>query len=80
VDRRLRRGLAADQERFGVTLFGGDTSRASGGTVVSIAAVGRIPTGRIVRRNGSAPATRCSSLGTIGDAALGLRIRPRHAR
>jgi hypothetical protein len=26
-------GLAADQARYGVTLFGGDTSRAAGGTV-----------------------------------------------
>jgi len=68
-------GLAADQERFGVTLFGGDTSRASGGTVVSIAAVGRIPTGRIVRRNGARAGDAVFVSGTIGDAALGLRIR-----
>ena len=28
-------GLAADQERYGVSLFGGDTNRAAGGTTVS---------------------------------------------
>jgi thiamine-monophosphate kinase len=68
-------GLALDQERFDVTLFGGDTSRASGGTVVSIAAIGRIPVGRIVRRNGARPGDAVFVSGTIGDAALGLRIR-----
>jgi thiamine-monophosphate kinase len=68
-------GLAADQERFGVTLFGGDTSRAAGGTVVSIAVVGRIPNGAIVRRAGARPGDIVFVSGTIGDAALGLRIR-----
>lgn len=68
-------GLAADQERYGVTLFGGDTSRAAGGTVVSVAAFGRAPVGTIVRRAGASPGDAVFVSGTIGDAALGLRIR-----
>jgi len=68
-------GLAVDQVTYGVTLFGGDTSRASGGTVVSVAAIGRAPVGRIVRRNGARPGDAIFVSGTIGDAALGLRIR-----
>lgn len=68
-------GLAADQERYGVTLFGGDTSRAAGGTVVSVAAFGRAPVGTIVRRAGARPGDAVFVSGTIGDAALGLRIR-----
>jgi len=68
-------GLAADQERFGLTLFGGDTSRASGGTVVSIAALGRIPNGTMVRRNGARAGDAVFVSGTLGDAALGLRVR-----
>ena len=68
-------GLAADQEQFGVTLFGGDTSRASGGTVVSIAALGRAPVGALVRRKGARDGDAVFVSGTIGDAALGLRIR-----
>lgn len=68
-------GLAADQDRYGVTLFGGDTSRAAGGTVVSVVAFGRTPSGRIVRRAGAKPGDAVFVSGTIGDAALGLRIR-----
>lgn len=68
-------GLAADQERYGITLFGGDTSRAAGGTVVSVAAFGRAPVGAIVRRAGAKPGDVVFVSGTIGDAALGLRVR-----
>ncbi|HET7718013.1 MAG TPA: thiamine-phosphate kinase [Bauldia sp.] len=68
-------GLAADQVRYGVTLFGGDTSRAAGGTVVSVAAFGAAPRGTIVRRAGAKPGDAIFVSGTIGDAALGLRIR-----
>ena len=42
------RGLKADQERYGITLIGGDTIRASGGVTVSVTALGRIPEGRMV--------------------------------
>ena len=68
-------GLAADQAAYGVTLFGGDTSRASGGTVVSVAAIGRAPVGTIVRRKGAKPGDAVFVSGTIGDAGLGLRVR-----
>lgn len=68
-------GLAADQQRFGVSLFGGDTSRAAGGLTVSIAAFGRVPAGAMVRRSGAAPGDQVFVSGTLGDAALGLRIR-----
>ena len=68
-------GLAADQARYGVSLFGGDTSRAAGGTVVSVAAFGEAPKGSIVRRAGAKPGDIVFVSGTIGDAALGLRIR-----
>ncbi len=68
-------GLEADQKRFGVSLFGGDTNRSAGGLTVSVAAFGRIPAGSIVRRSGAAPGDIVFVSGTIGDAALGLRIR-----
>jgi thiamine-monophosphate kinase len=68
-------GLEADQKRYGVSLFGGDTNRAAGGLTVSIAAFGRVPAGSIIRRSGAAPGDLVYVSGTIGDSALGLRIR-----
>lgn len=68
-------GLEADQKRFGVSLFGGDTNRSKAGLTVSVAAFGRAPAASIVRRSGAAPGDLVFVSGTIGDAALGLRIR-----
>lgn len=68
-------GLAADQARYGVTLLGGDTLKASGGLTVSITALGRLPEGAIVRRSGARLGDRILVTGTIGDAALGLALR-----
>ena len=68
-------GLAADQKRYGVTLIGGDTTRAAGGLTISITAIGRVPKGRMVLRSGAREGDIVYVSGTIGDAALGLRIR-----
>jgi thiamine-monophosphate kinase len=73
--KRFSAGLLADQKRYGVTLLGGDTIRASGGVTISITALGRIPKGEMVRRSGAKPGDAIFVSGTIGDAALGLRIR-----
>jgi thiamine-monophosphate kinase len=69
------KGLAADQKEYGVTLLGGDTSLASGGVTVAVTAVGRIPRGEMVLRSGAKPGDAIFVSGTIGDAALGLRVR-----
>ncbi len=69
------KGLKADQERYGITLIGGDTIRASGGLTVSVTALGRIPKGRMVTRAGARPGDHIYVSGTIGDAALGLALR-----
>lgn len=71
------KGLKGDQERYGVTLIGGDTIRASGGTTISVTAIGRIPKGRMVTRGGARAGDEVFVSGTIGDAALGLAIRLR---
>lgn len=69
------RGLAEDQARYGVTLLGGDTSRASGALTIAITAIGRVPKGEIVRRAGARAGDVIFVSGTIGDGALGLGIR-----
>jgi thiamine-monophosphate kinase len=76
------RGLAADAKRYGCPLMGGDTDRTFGPVTVSVAAFGLLPAGRMVRRRGARPGDRIVVSGTIGDAALGLRLRqaPQQAR
>ena len=69
------KGLAADQKRFAVSLLGGDTTQASGGVTVAITALGRVPKGEMVLRSGARPGDGVFVSGTIGDGALGLRIR-----
>lgn len=75
--RAFAAGLAADQARYGVQLLGGDTVRASpgGGTQVTVTALGRVPSGRVVRRRTARPGDVLTVTGTVGDAALGLACR-----
>jgi len=65
-------GLAEDQERYGITLLGGDTIRTEGPSVFSLTALGEVPTGKMVRRKGARAGDHLYVTGTIGDAALGL--------
>lgn len=68
-------GLADDQARYGISLLGGDTLKASGGLTLSITAIGAVPDASMVRRSGARVGDILFVSGTIGDAALGLRLR-----
>jgi thiamine-monophosphate kinase len=68
-------GLKADQDEFGISLYGGDTVRSPGPFFVSITAFGLTPEGRVPRRTKAAAGQKLYVTGTIGDAALGLKIR-----
>lgn len=68
-------GLRADAALFSCPLFGGDTDRTPGPVTISIAMIGAVPTGHMVRRSGAKPGDRVFVTGTIGDAALGLALR-----
>jgi thiamine-monophosphate kinase len=78
--KRFAAGLASDQKTYGVTLLGGDTTRAAGGLSVAITALGRIPKGEMVLRSGAEPGDSIFVSGTIGDGALGLRLRGTQGR
>lgn len=66
--------LGEDAARFRCPLLGGDTVSTPGPLMISIAAFGRVPPGKMVRRNGAKAGDRVVVSGTIGDAALGLDL------
>jgi thiamine-monophosphate kinase len=68
-------GLGDDAARYGCPLFGGDTDRTPGPASVSITAFGAVPRGKMVRRSAAKPGDCIVVTGTIGDAALGLKLR-----
>lgn len=65
-------GLAQDQQLYGIALIGGDSVATPGPAMLSISALGRVPTGTAVRRGGARPGDEIWVTGTIGDGALGL--------
>ena len=67
-------GLKADQKTFGVTLVGGDTVATPGPLTLNVAAIGEVPSGKMLRRAGAEPGDDVWVSGTIGDAALGLAL------
>lgn len=69
------RGLGAEAEAHGCPLLGGDTVKALGPLTLSVTALGAVPAGRMVPRTGARPGDRLYVSGTVGDAALGLRLR-----
>ena len=68
-------GLGEDAEAYECPLLGGDTDATPGPISISIAAFGTLPLGTMVRRSGATAGERVFVSGTIGDAALGLRLR-----
>jgi thiamine-monophosphate kinase len=69
------RGLGDDADTYRCPLLGGDTVSTHGPLTVSITALGTVPAGKMVHRAGARPGDRIFVSGTIGDAALGLKLR-----
>jgi len=67
------RGLKEGAKRFGIDLVGGDTS-LSQKIVVNICLLGEGKKGGLLFRKGARPGDHLFVSGTLGDAALGLRI------
>jgi thiamine-monophosphate kinase len=69
-------GLAEAQAQFGIALSGGDTTATNGGGVmISVTAFGTVRHGKTLRRGGARRNDSLYVSGTIGDAALGLKLR-----
>jgi thiamine-monophosphate kinase len=68
-------GLGRDAAAYACPLLGGDTVKVLGPLTISITAFGAVPCGRMVPRPGAKAGDRLYVSGTIGDAALGLRLR-----
>jgi thiamine-monophosphate kinase len=68
-------GLGENAERYKCPLLGGDTDHTPGPASVSIAAFGAVPHGKMVRRSTAKAHEAIVVTGTIGDAALGVRLR-----
>ena len=69
------RGLGMDAKAYACPLLGGDTVATPGPLMVSVAAFGTLPSRTAVRRAGARVGDHVFVTGTIGDAALGLRLR-----
>ncbi|HEX3486905.1 MAG TPA: thiamine-phosphate kinase, partial [Micropepsaceae bacterium] len=67
-------GLADDQERYVVSLLGGDTTSTPGPLTLSITALGVVLKGYMVPRAGAKPGDLVFVSGTIGDAGAGLHL------
>ena len=73
VDEFMRGFLATASENR-VALIGGDTCSSRSGVTLSVTVMGEQFPGRIVRRSGAAPDDDIWVTGTVGDAALGLKL------
>jgi thiamine-monophosphate kinase len=68
------RGLAEDQTEFAIGLLGGDTVATPGPLTLSLTAIGQVPKGAALLRSGARPGDDVWVSGTLGDAALGLKV------
>lgn len=68
-------GLGQASRDFSCPLLGGDTVRARGALALSVTAIGQVPAGRMVPRTTAEVGDLICVTGTIGDAALGLKLR-----
>jgi thiamine-monophosphate kinase len=67
-------GLRDLQQESGISLVGGDTTASPGPLTITITALGLVRHGHAVLRHGAKTGDRLYVSGTIGDAALGLRL------
>ena len=69
-------GLAEDQSQYGIALIGGDSVTTRGPITLAVSALGLVPAGEALTRRLQGPVAGQALYvsGTIGDAALGLKL------
>lgn len=67
-------GLAEDQDEFGITLLGGDTTRSRRELMLSLTMIGEVSDNSMILRSGASVGDDIYVSGTIGDAMLGLAL------
>ncbi len=70
--RKFSRGFFALADESGVSLVGGDTTR--GPLSITVTAMGSLPAGSALRRDGAKAGDDLYVSGPLGDAGLGLRL------
>jgi thiamine-monophosphate kinase len=73
--KQFSNGLSQDQDKFGLTLSGGDTFKSPNGLIIAITAMGLVDEGAYKSRLDANIGDIICTSGTIGDAALGLQVR-----
>jgi thiamine-monophosphate kinase len=70
----LAAGFAHDQRAFGLHLLGGDTVSTTGPLVLTLTILGSVPRDAALLRRGARADDLVMVSGTLGEAALGLRV------
>jgi thiamine-monophosphate kinase len=68
------RGYLAMAAEHGVALIGGDTCSSKHGLAISVTIMGEQLSERIMRRSGARPGDEIWVTGSLGDAAMGLKL------
>ncbi|VAW40025.1 Thiamine-monophosphate kinase [hydrothermal vent metagenome] len=67
-------GFTAELKEYGVVLVGGDTVASPAGLLLSVTIIGEAEEGRILYRSGAGVDDVIMVSGSLGDAALGLKL------
>jgi thiamine-monophosphate kinase len=71
---RMTDGLLALAARHRVSLIGGNITRTPGPLALDVTAIGSVRPRRVLTRSGARPGDEVYVTGTLGDAAVGLRL------
>lgn len=73
----LYEGIKAACENYRVDLVGGDTTSSTSGLIISIAVLGKVPSGKVVYRSGAKVNDIVCVTGDLGGAFIGLEVLER---